>query len=226
MVRIPPMTARASLILFISLEAILGWSALRDHWAKHGEWARVVRWNSHDAWALKNLADQQPNPCKEGLPLYARAVAKAPDQLDFREAYGHMLEACRQNDYLDDALTQYEAAYTLAPSRAIDALAIGRILFIHGNVAEALAWFENARHGEPHYWECDLWIARCYLRLGDKDKARWTLSNLPLARQRYLDARRKMLADLPSSDEPTGYSQTILAYNADVVTRELRALNR
>src|SRR5665213_1143130 len=138
-----PLYTVGGLIFFITIESVLGWCALREHWDNNHAWDRIVAWNSRDTWALKNLADKQQNPCQESLSLYAQAVQDAPEQLYFREAYGQALETCRQNDYLHQAFEQYTAAYALAPHRALDALAIGRLLFIHGQIPEALTWFEN-----------------------------------------------------------------------------------
>jgi hypothetical protein len=156
------------------------------------------------------------------MALYAQAVAHAPEQVYFREAYGRVLEACHQNGGLQNALTQYQAAYALAPSRAINALSIGRILFIHGNINQALVWFETARRTEPHYWECDLWIARCFFQSGEKKKALWALTYLPQRRQRYLAYRQKIAADMPWPDDPSAYSLNILAYDETVVARTLK----
>jgi O-antigen ligase len=218
--------AIATILLFSCITAALGWSALRDHWKNNQQGDRIVRWNPHDSLALKNWADQMRNPCQDGLPLYQQAVKETPDQVEWREAYGHILEACRQNDYLRNALEQYHAAYRLAPHRAINALAMGRIFYIHGNVGEALSWFENVRHIEPHYWECDLWIARCLFRLGKTKDAIWTLNYLPFRRNKYLAQRQTMLADLPSTDDPSGYSSIILAYDDHVIARELKEMRK
>ncbi len=215
--------ARASvLILVVSTVFILGWSALREYWAGHQRWDQIVRWNPADSGAWASLAEQQNDTCARGLRYYANAVESSPQQLYFREKYAYRLEACRQDDYLRKSFEQYHAAYALSPYRAVNLLAMGRILYISGSIKASMQWFEGARRLEPQYWECDLWLARCHFRLGDSNKARWILRNLQYRRKQYLTYHEQIRPDLPWTEDSSGYSNTILGYDDRVIEEELR----
>lgn len=212
-----PFLIRAGYLL-ISLVLIFASAlcALRHRWASQGKWDTVCQWLPKDAEAWHEWSKQQSNP--EKVLLGARqAVLWSPSMVFYRESLGRVLEATRN---YPEAVEEYKTALQLAPGRAINALAIGRILFINNNPTAALEWFKQARLIEHHYWECDLWIARCLYQSGKTQQARWALDNLVQRRDDYLAWRTAMFRQLPSENLPSGYSDTLLQYDPEVIRQE------
>jgi len=202
-----------------------GWCALRAFWTEHGRSDLIVHVNPADASAWKDLADREPD-LDRALIYYARAASVVPGNLYFHEALGRALEASRRPDNEPRALTEYLQVLDLAPGRALDALAVGRVLFTGAEPVKACEWFKNALRIEPHYWECDLWIARCLVRMGKRRQAISILRHLQSRKALYEAWRMKAYEDLPRPNIPSGYDQAILAYDDTVVTRELVLLER
>jgi len=203
----------------------LGWYAVRDHWAARGRWDHVVRSQPFDASAWNNWANAQ-HDVNQALDGYRRAAALVPSQAYFRESFGRALEATRSPENYTLALAQYKAALREAPNRAINALAIGRILYLQDKPADALEWFKKALQIEPRYWECDLWMARCLYRLGRSQSARRVLIHLKTRRDDYFNLRNRIAQDLPSSNESSAYDRIILAYDECVRIHDLSLLQR
>lgn len=208
------------LILWLVLLPLV-WSAVRDIRESQGRWDLIVRWNPRDAWAWKSLGDLDTDFCGKGLSGYSEAARRNPNQVYILEAYARRLEACRAHDSLEILKELYRRAYALAPNRAVNALSLGRIAFLQGNYSEALSWVQSARRIEPHYWECDLWMARCYYQQGDLSRARFILRHLRARRTAHLRYQQLIRADLPWPDDPSSYSNTILGYDDKVLREEL-----
>jgi tetratricopeptide (TPR) repeat protein len=134
------------------------------------------------------------------------------------------LEASQRSENYVPAIQEYLLALRYAPHRAPNALAIGRILFLLHQPAQALAWFQKALRMEPRYWECDLWIARCLAQLGKPRLAQRVLMNLKVRRDVYLRWRSDVREDLPTPNDPSNYDKTLLSYDESVIDRELAAL--
>ena len=205
------------------LVVILGGLAVREHLARQDRWMAIVTLQPYDATAWKNAADRQPT-LGEALPGYAHAVQWVPHQIYFREAFARALEASRQPEALRQAVVQYTAALSLAPHRAVDALALGRLSLLGGEPQKALSYFEAARRMEPRYWECDLWAARCLALLGRWETAVAALDHLRKRRADYFAWRQRVAADLPSSDDSSDYDRVILRYDDAVVMAERAAI--
>jgi tetratricopeptide (TPR) repeat protein len=199
----------------------LGWCAVRDRWAQADRWDLILRWDPLDANAWKQWAERQSD-FSLMLQGCARSVALAPEQPYYRETYALALEASRRPENYQRALEEYVTALHYAPHRAQNALAIGRILFLGKQPNQALPWFKRALQIEPHYWECDLWIARCLAQLKRPEQAGRVLSGLKTQRKNFVAWRRQVESDLPPED-PSEYQQMILAYDERVVNRELAA---
>jgi O-antigen ligase len=197
----------------------LSWQALRQHWAAQQRWDLILRGDSRDALAWQNWAYHQ-SLSDQALLGFAQAVRLSPSQVYFHESYARALESAPHPD-LALALKEYLLALRCAPGRATNALAIGRILFRLRDPQEAVSWFQRARYIEPHFWECDLWLARCRYQLGNQRAAIWILRNLEQRRKKYLEERARIVNDLPSGNDPSDYEHAILAYDSHVVERQL-----
>jgi hypothetical protein len=211
------------LVVIGAIALSLGWYALRGVWDRQGRWDLIVRYQPRDASAWKQLADQQKDLGKS-LYGYEQASLLVPAQPYFHESLARALSETRQPNAMDRSLMEYALALQEAPGRATNALAIGRLLLLRGDPQRAQDWFEKARRIEPHYWECDLWIARCLVRLQKRREAILTLVHLKKRRDIYLKWREQVLLDLPAHYEVSDYEKTILAYDENVRTRELSAL--
>ena len=198
----------------------MGWCALRQHWELQNKWENIIHWNPRDATAWRNWANQQTD---ESRVLYGlnRAVNLVPAQVFFHEAFANALEGSRHPEYLSQAVKEYARALDCSPSRAIDALAIGRNLYKMGEYSLAIEWFQKARQIEPQYWESDLWIARCLFQLHYQRRAFWVLRYLKDRRERYLNFRASIILDISSQNLPADYDKVVLAYDPRVVEREI-----
>ncbi|MFA5974746.1 MAG: O-antigen ligase family protein [Elusimicrobiota bacterium] len=198
-------------LVSVCLWGLLGSLALRDHWAQNQRWDRLARWEPWDAEAWHQLSLQQQD-AGSAVAFHKKSVRLSPWQLYYRESFGRALEATQRLDDLPQALSQYHTALQLAPGRATNALALGRIHFRMGDPSAALSWFERARQFEPRYWETDLWMARCYRALGQKRHAIKLLENL--------QARYNREGFSPSADF-SDYDRAILSYDPSVVAKQL-----
>jgi tetratricopeptide (TPR) repeat protein len=199
------------------------WCAVREQLTRTGRWDLIVRVNPRDASAWKEWADHEKNQDR-ALERYAHSVEAAPENPYFHESLGMALEASHRPENCLLALKEYLKVMQLSPHRAFDALAIGRLLFLMGEPSHACEWFKNALRIEPRYWECDLWIARCLLRMGKPGKAVAILRHLQVRRDAYETWRKRMYEDLPWPNVSSGYDQAILSYDDSVVNRELFAI--
>jgi tetratricopeptide (TPR) repeat protein len=208
----------AGLLLSLSWLS-LGGLALRERWVQQERWEDVIRWNPGDAQAW----EAQGRLAKDSLTAakaFSKAVQYSPSQPYYRESLAGALEALGPS-YRTEAEEHYRRAWELAPSRALNALSIGRLYYRDGKFKEALPYFESAQRIEPHYWESDLWIARCWKRLGEKRKAQFILRALQRRHNDFVLYQKRMVADLPSQAMPSGYEAEILRYDDAVVRREL-----
>jgi O-antigen ligase len=204
----------AFLLLFVAS----GWFVIRDHYASEGHWEKILRINPYDASAWTGWADQQRD-LQLAITGYSRAVGLVPDEVYFHEYLGLALEASRLRSNYTAAIQEYLAGLELAPNRAPDALAIGRILYILNEPQNAMVWFKRALSMEPHYWECNLWIARCLYRAGKTERANEMLKDLRIKHDAYGIWRKRMedQEDLPTPNLHSGYEQKILSFNGDVL---------
>ncbi len=200
-------------------------TAVRDQWASNQQWERILHINPYDASAWEEWAAQrtEPGPALQG---YARAAALVPGQFAFHESLARAFEASRRLELLPPAIREYEQAMACSPSRAVDALAIGRSLFKLGQYASALDEFRRARLIEPNYWECDLWEARCHFQLGQTCQALKALQFLRRRRLAFTKLRSEVSGDLPSGMGQTNYGQEILAFDEKVVEEEETNMKR
>jgi tetratricopeptide (TPR) repeat protein len=212
-------------LILAALAVSLGWCAVRDRWASRGRWDAILRWNPRDAGAWARWADQQRNAA-EAVKGYGRAVAIAPEHPYYLESYALALESTRTPEGYSHALDAYRRALQSAPHRPQNALAIGRILFLAHQPGKALGWFQKALWIEPHYWECDLWIARCLAQLNRPREARRVLRNVRVRRRTYLHWRRLVGTDLGPANEHSGYERSILAYDDRTIDRALTLVSR
>ena len=218
-----PVLALAGEVLVLLTAVSLGWSALRENFARHGRWNWIVRCQPWDAEAWHQWAFQQADLAR-AVEGHAKAAALVPENAYYHEALAQALAATGRPENDLRAFEEYKRALREAPSRAVDALAIGRLFLITGKPPEALEWIRKARRIEPHYWVCDLWEARSLAALGKPCLAFQTLEHLRDRRSAYLTERESDEADLPSPPEPSDYSRLILGYDDRVVERELLAL--
>lgn len=193
--------------------------ALRGSFQMHDRWDRLVRLWPSDASAWHALGLAQKNP-RAAASYHAQAVQLSPAQLYYREAWGVSLEATGDRNAIPLALQNYLEASVLAPGRATNALAVGRLLYREGDALAALPWFEKAKALEPGYWEADLWRARCYYQTNRKAEAVALLEQLPTARDTYWRDHAILEREI------TPYEQIILGYSPEVVAKELTAFRQ
>jgi len=210
------------LLVFVSTEGLLVYSAFRSVWASNGEWEQILKWNPYDASAWKARGDQLPIS-SEAVNAYVHAVTLCPAQPYFHESLAFALEHSPHPNDLRQAAEQYQIAFQLAPKRANNALAIGRLFYRQGNYTGSLVWFDQARQLEPNYWEAYLWIARSLSKTGHKAQAVRLLRALPLQRARFLDYQKGFLKRLRFY-RPSGYEELILRYDSRVIEQELQRL--
>jgi O-antigen ligase len=206
--------------LAISLWGLLGWQALRDHWANQGRWERIVRFSPNDAEGWKQMAAKQAN-VEGALPLLRKAVSLNPEDVYVRETYATALEQAGGEENVALAEQEYLAARQLAPGRAVDALALGRIAYLRHDWTQALEWFRAAWDIEPYYWEAMLWVARTMKEMGKRDEAETLLKEISNRRDLILknDPAAFQIANSP-------YEQRILGYDENVIRQELRRFPR
>ncbi len=159
-----------------------------------------------------------------GLQPRERSVQRSPQNVYVREAFARALEATHEPARLPLALEHYRTAVHLAPNRAMNVLAVGRVLFLQNHIPEAMEAFRAARRIEPRYWEADLWIARCYAREGRRENAIQALRLLASRRQAILNYHEKVKLAIPIHLGTSPYEDVILGYDSEVVRKELAAL--
>jgi len=115
-----------------------------------------------------------------------------------------------------EALQTYVRAIHLAPTRAVNHVAIARLLWRSGQATPALEWSEKASELEPNYWEATLWRARALSTLGRQKEAIFTLKDLM---QRYRE-NQKTVVTPPQSP----YEASILHYEETVIRADLARL--
>jgi len=191
------------------------WCGLRSFWAANGQWVRIVSWNPSDAEAWHNLAYASSDK-NEVLLANERAVSQSPHQVYYVEALARAQESLLAENLASGAVENYLRAIQLAPGRAINYLGVARLLWRAGEPLEALKWTTRARALEPYYWESDLWSARCFERMGDKDRARQVLIALIGRYEQFLHVSH------PEPESP--YEQAILSFDRSVVESELSRL--
>lgn len=184
-----------------------------SYWSAQKDWKQLIAINPHNAEAWHQLGNQEVDN-SERIEAQRHAVRQAPYNLYYREGLATELESSGLEANYPMALQQYQQAVILCPTRAVDALALGRLLLRAGDPQAALVWFEKARALEPDYWESDLWIARCYRASGQQDKATFILHNL-LARHAQAKLPDNLFGISP-------YEHAILGFDEQVVKRELK----
>jgi cytochrome c-type biogenesis protein CcmH/NrfG len=198
---------------------LLGYTGYRSVWMAKRSWFRILQINSQDCTAWAGWGDQQTS-VTDTLSAYANAVRSCPEQPYYHESLAFALEQFSDSRDLQRALFEHHKVLQEAPSRAINALAIGRIYFRLGNLDEALSWFEKARTVEPHYWEAYLWIARCRYEKKEPRRAVWFLNYLSLQHVKFQTYKSERLSG--TVYRPSGYERMIIAYDPKVVARELQ----
>jgi O-antigen ligase len=200
-----------------AIALLILWIGVRDVWAHQQRWDRITRVNPSDANAWRHIA-LESSALDRSLDAASQAVRWAPNTVYDQELLAQRLEAMLQRETSAASLEHYHLALLLAPTRATDALAIGRLLFKEGGAALALPWFERALALEPHYWEADLWAARCLYARGAPEEA--------IRRLQRLEARHHAFHDRFSGTASitSGYAERILAYDDAVVQKDLRAM--
>jgi len=195
------------------LFSLSGYFFISSIWSGRGQWKQIVHLNPYDGEAWHQLGSQEMDS-SERIEAQRQAVHRSPYNLYFREALAAELESSGLESNYPLALQQYLQALVLCPTRAVDALAVGRLLLRAGDPLTALAWFEKARGLEPHYWESDLWIARCYRASGQREKAKFILRDL-LIRHAETKVPSNLLGMSP-------YERAILGFSEQAVKRELK----
>lgn len=175
---------------------------VRGTWASGGRWEDLCRVFPYDSEAAYRSEH------------YAQAVSQSFYNPYYHEALAKTYESSTQINSLVLALKEYQYARVLAPSRAINSLAIGKIILRLGDSKKAFVWFQEARRIEPFYWEADLWIARCFFLKGNRSSAIYQLLDLS-ARHRVFVSRQDRAFASP-------YESAILSYDESTVQKDLR----
>lgn len=200
----------ATVSLLVIVMAGLLWNAIREQWAHHGNWGRIVRVNPFDSDAWEQLGMNVPIPA-EAIVFLERAVSASSENPYYREQLARALELSSRPDDLREAASHYAAATRLAPSRAINFLGLARLAYRQGLYTEAIRYAEHARTLEPHYWESDEWIARSFEALGQPRSAAST-RRAAQHRLRTYESRQQQLIDAGAIQaEPASYEAVILA---------------
>jgi tetratricopeptide (TPR) repeat protein len=191
------------------------WLGLRSHWATRQKWEHILRFDPGDAAAWSGWASQQ-KALENVIHGDAEAVRHSPGNFYYQEALALALESTQTPDNVPLALQHYEDAFRRAPTRATDALAIGRLFFRDRDAVKALSWFQKACALEPLYWQAQFWVARTNFQLGKEKLALQQLRSLQFQHAAFLPRYARMAQPL------SAYEGMILAYDADVVNQELR----
>src|SRR5262249_28612042 len=128
------------------------------------------------------------------------------------ESLARALEISRAPGHRQDALIAYLAAIQLSPTRAVNYVAVARLLWQGGEPAAGLESAEKALVLEPLYWEAMLWKARCLNALGRTAEATHALNTL-LRKHREFEQTPHMAPQSP-------YEAAILGYSEAVVQKE------
>ena len=187
------------------------WCGARAWWATQGQWDQILRWDPRDAEAWHELAPATRN-AEDALFCQRKAVEQSPFNLYYAEALARTLESFPGKEHLSEALTTYFMANRLAPTRAINDLAIARLLWRNREPARTFAWAENALALEPNYWEAHFWKARALRALGKREEAAFTLENLRRRHEEFMKAA--------STPPRSPYEEAILRYEETAIRRE------
>jgi hypothetical protein len=201
--------------MLVLCAGLAGWFGLRQRWADQGRWDQIVRWSPYDAEALKEIAFSKPD-LGERLTYLQKASAASPSDIYLLEHLATALENYPEKAHYERAIEVYTRVLSLAPSRATDALALGRLLFRERHFPAALLWFQAARTIEPNYWESDLWIARTLSLMNRPQEAISMLKQLAARHQSFIRENPRW-DDFPHSV----YEQQILRYDDRVVQSQL-----
>jgi O-antigen ligase len=189
---------------------------LRNVWQRTGRADLRIGWLPFDAegWVAAAATQQSRT---ESLALLREAVRRSPAQPYYWEALGGILQQAPDAAACTEALQAYETARRLAPGRATNPLAIGKLWIRLGKPENALAAFQQATYWEPHYWEAHLWTSRALAALGHRDEALRILREIP-------EARRELIGSYRATRPLSGYERQILGYDADVIANEVQSL--
>ena len=72
-------------LLFLSLEVLLGYSAMRSIWAQNNDWKSILKWNPSDATGLERLWEINSPSLWSPSPPITGAVELSPRQPYFHE---------------------------------------------------------------------------------------------------------------------------------------------
>lgn len=204
-------------ILWVLTSLAILCGSLRAFLIYKDKWGVLLRYTPSDAMAWHMQGFRETLPSQAAFD-HRKATQKAPQNPYYWESLGNALESNSTIQDSPEAFLSYRQATLLAPSRATNYLSIARLLFRLGDPRAAIPWIKKARQLEPFYWECDLWLARCYARLGNTRHAAFILRQL---RARRLATSTK---DPSSPNMSSSYETTILAYDDRVIASELKML--
>lgn len=216
---------------------LLLWTLILAAFVRHERNLSLISDRSHDrerrflwlgilivcTWLnISALIKHQPMTATGSEPpsILTARIQRSPSNVYLRESLARALESHNTPESLQEAALHYEMAIRLAPSRAINYVALGRILYRFHLIPNAQSRFEEARRIEPHYWEADLWIARCKAAQGQVRAALFQLRHLEKRRQAVL--RRFRSYAVPRS----AYEEQILGYDSVVVEQERKRISR
>ncbi len=206
----------ARLLIYMGLVGLLTlWYGIRTRWASQERYDRILKWDKKDAEAWHELA-QYMKSREEMLFCHRKAVELSPFEPYYVEALARTLESFPGRDYVPEALQAYMTAIHLAPTRAVNDLAVARLLWRSGEVAHTLEWSEKALELEPYYWEAVLWKARALSALGKPTEAVFALKNL-----KHRQAEFQRTNSVPPRSP---YEESILHYEDTVIRQELSRL--
>lgn len=219
-----PLEVQEPLRMTYRLLAFLGvlfscWFALRGSWQMHDRWDKLVKLWRGDAAAWHAAGFTRTDP-RQAATMQLQAVRLSPAQPYYREAFAMTLEATGDEKMLPLAFGNYQAALTLAPYRAINMLALGRLLYRRGDAKGAQTWFDRALALEPGYWEAYLWKARSLFQQKRRSDAITLLNSLAAQRDTYMQTHPIG----PRALAP--YERVILNFDADVVRTEMARFRR
>jgi tetratricopeptide (TPR) repeat protein len=184
------------------------WCGIRSQWASQQQWDRILKWDKNDAEAWHELATHMKTK-QDMLICHRKAVELSPFEPYYIEALARTLESFPRKTYIPDAMQTYINALQLAPTRAIDDLAVARLLWRIGEAGDALEWTKKALALEPNYREADFWKARCLVSLGRPQEATSVLKTLVRLHQED--------SLTPRTAPPSPYEEAILHFEEDAV---------
>jgi len=142
------------------------------------------------------------------LPSYSQRVHTSAENVYDEERLARSLE---QAEKWDLAEKHYRQALILAPNRALNAMAVGRLYLKREKWAEAIPWFEEARRIEPRYWQSYAGLALAWQHV-KPSRSRWILQALDRNKTRAAQDQIRFGNDLPSQGDSSPYEQEILRF--------------